>query len=258
MIGSALIAGCLSAVSDLGLGNEIESSRGLVWAWIVTTGLILSLCLEVRNLDVKIKGDETTQSEQEDKISELEQAKEELEEENSSLLRLMETYKTQAYDDIVEKLRLTLYAHLAMSRLSERGIRAVKAKIDSSKTVDNALLDVKMFHRATVIIDAGRSDGVMKGMQFEVVDTQTNQVYSIVRVSEVHNHASECSVESDYDKVFWSDVIKKLDSNSDGIVDLPGNKLAPLVSTNLSELDQEAAQQLITVLDNAVSANRYD
>lgn len=246
----------VAAAGDLGLGDEIDDHRGAIWAWTIAAGLVLSLCLEVASSDARIRGDETVQQEQEAELNRLQSANDDLVTEKESLLRLMESYKSQAYSDIVEKLRLTLYAHVAMSRLTERATRVVKARVDSSKAPNSAPLDVKMFHRTSAVINAGQSDGVMDGMQFEVIDDQTSQVYSVITVSAVHDQASECSVESDYDKVFWSEVIDKLDSDSDGLVDLPQNKLSPLLPTSIAELDPEAAQQLIAVLDGALAANQ--
>lgn len=246
----------VAVTGDLGLGDEIEKHRGAVWAWTLAFGLVLSLCFEVASSNARIKGDETVQQAQKTELDDLKIANQNLVDQNDSLLRLMEAYKSQAYSDLVDKLRLTLYAHVAMSRLNERETRVIKARIDSSRAPNSAPLDVKMFHRASAVINAGQSDGVMDGMQFEVVDDQTNQVYSVVTVSAVHEQASECAIEPDYDKVFWSDVINKLDSNSDGLVDLPHNKLSPLLPTSIAELDPEAAQQLIAVLDGALAANQ--
>ena len=239
-------------MSDIGFGDEVTASRGHFVAWMLAIGALAACAREIWDFEnaasthaasiANAKSDlETCNS----KISSLSEDKE-------SLLRLMESYKSSAYVNIVDQLESFLHARISLSDLEGASLRAERVRIDSEASPNDVPVDIKMTHRITVIVGGGEDHGVREGMSFYVVDPDTEAAYATVSVTEVHTSASECSVVGDYDNVFMSEILEKLRSDTSGIVTLASNKLIPMMPDGLSDMDADSARQLLSALRDVV------
>lgn len=249
---AAALGGVVALVSDIGFGDEITASRGHFVAWMLALGALTSCAKEILDFENAARGHVASLNEANTEVARLNLLNESLGEDKESLLRLMESYKSSAYVDIVDQLETFLHARISLSELEGARLQAERARIDSEASPNDVPADIKMTHRAIIIISGGKEQGVREGMSFHVVDPDTGATYAVLSATEVHASASECSVIGQYDNVFMSEILEKLNSDTSGTVALTSNRLIPLMPDGLSEMDADSARQLLSALQDVV------
>ena len=234
-----LILDRVSLISDLGFSDEVKEHR---WTIIFTVLVISAIAAFINEFRV-IRNERNSLKM---KVAELSSNNDSLQQTEDSLLRLMESYKSDAQEDIFNRLK-----QLAVFSIKREQWKA-KAKVERFRieNLSKNSEEINIIDRTTVIINLGNQDEAMKGMQFLVQDPTDNAKYGIIRIEECFDAGSSCSIIELNHPAFWSEVVKVNGSmeTEERIIDAPTNIIVPY--TPFKELNTESAKQIVEWIQN--------
>lgn len=229
----------VATLSDIGFSDEIKHYRWIIIFAIVIFCIILALVIEF----ITIRREKTFL---ESEAQNLKVENEDLQKQKESLFRLMEAYRVEAQEDIFNRLK-----QLAVFSIKREQWKA-KAKVERFRieNLSKNSEEINIIDRTTVIINLGKQDEAMKGMQFLVQDPTDNAKYGVIRIEECFDAGSSCSIIELNHPAFWSEVVKVNGSmeTEERIIDAPTNIIVPY--TPFKELNTESAKQIVEWIQN--------
>jgi hypothetical protein len=232
---SLLLLDKIALFSDLGFSEEVKKYRWLIIFIVLLLGLFLAFANEYR----LIRSERNSLKSCVDKLT-LEKA--DLEQQKESLLRLMEAYKSEAQEDIFNRLKQLAVFSIKREEWSK------KAKVERFRIEElsgNGQQEINIIDSTTVIINLGIQDDAMKGMQFIVQDPTDTKKYGVIRVKECFNSGSSCSIIEMNHPAFWSEIQK---IGEEKIIEAPANVITPY--TPFRELNAASAKQTLEWIQN--------
>lgn len=234
----------ITGASDMGLDSEITNNRIVVWLSTAGLALLFGLGYEIYSLTSRLydKSDKITEmrSNNDDLREELEQAMSE----RDSAFRMMEEYKVEAYDDILNNLYIIVSALRKKERWIEKGAKVTQVSIDSTSNDDYPSLPEKINELSKIHINIGSDDGVIEDMRFRVVDTSKTVNYGKIIVDEVGSSGSICSLTEGFENPLWSELRSCVSENKSKIVDIRGNYIVPIIPDKIENAERGNLESL--------------
>jgi len=183
-------------------------------------------------------------SDLEDEVDRLSDEVEESSESRESLLRLMESYKGGAYEEILSELSVILKAQQMKEEWEEQGARVEKVRVEVENSPKSVPLKFRVQSQVKAIISIGETDGVRQGMRFRVLDPELLDPYGIITVLELAPSGALCEMSDEFDSAIWGEVVDCVKNGESKIIEMPRNVLDPVIPSNLRSLEPEIAEKL--------------
>ena len=237
----------LSMISDIGFAEEVTKHRLFILKMVLIVGVVTVFIWYHVHLFREKSALNNTRISLETKVADLEQQKE-------SAFRLMERYKGEAQEDILNKLKQLAIFSLKQAEWKNKGAKIVRFRVEETKSGNLLSTEVSVAENVTALINLSAQDHVMKGMRFIVQDPSDSQRYGIVVVKECSETGSTGSIIEMSNQAFWYDVVQTIESNegkariitaSDNVI-LPDSRLKDMPSDSAKEL-LEWLQKMETV-----------
>jgi hypothetical protein len=255
-IAAVCIFGIVTIASDAGLGTEVTDNRVLIWTCAIALSLSFGLGHEVYSLASRLNERwaelEDVRSENEDLRENLQEA----EEERDSVLRLMENYKRDAYDEVLNKLYLITEALDKKEEWIKENARVTQASIDIEDIEGSLSLPEKVNKFSNLNINIGDKSDVIEGMVFKVTDPSGTFDYGKILVEEVGEKGSRCKLIEGYNKSLWSEVRFSVNNGVSKVVSLKDNIIVPVIPEEIEDVEPDALQELRQAIEYASKFNR--
>jgi hypothetical protein len=227
----------VALMSDVGFSDEIKSYR---WWILLAVGIVGFVGVFGYHYFQLYRERKTLLSQ----LEKLSNDNDDLIQQKESLLRLMEAYKSEAQEDILNRLRQLAIFSIRQQEWKARGARVERFRIEESR-INGDESEIDIVERITVLVSIGAKDDVSRGMRFIIQDPTDNQKYGTIVVRECYESGAACSVVEMTHPAFWGDIREALELKGGkvGIVSASANILVP--QTPFKELTLESAKQLL-------------
>lgn len=234
------LLGLIALASGIGFREEITQNR--VPTLIITAflALLLAIVWALYQRYRELVGSR-------EKVDNLQREVNDLRQQNDSLLRLMEQYKAQAQESIINQLKRLAIFGLMKEQWQRKGAKVEHFRIDESPG-ESIESDVTSLERIAVLINLGSQDRVIEGMSFIVQDSTDSEKYGEILVKRINANGAACKIVETAHPAFWSEVIEALKEKRARIVVAPPNTIVP--TSPLKEIDPDGARQLLVWLQN--------
>ena len=230
-----LVLDRIAVFSDLGFSDEIKKYRWIIIFIVFGSSLIAAFANEFRIIRAE-------RNSLRNNLEKLTLEKADLEEQKESLLRLMEAYKSEAQEDIFNRLKQLALFSIKREEWSKKA-KVERFRIEESS--GNGQEEIKIIDCTTVMINLGVQDDAMKGMQFIVQDPTDTKKYGVIRIEECFDSGSACSIIEMNHPAFWNEIQK---FGKEKIIEAPANAITPY--TPFRELNSESAKQTLEWIRN--------
>lgn len=239
-----IVLGILATARILGFGSGIENNRGVVSVSALAVAFLLGLGYEVWRLTGRLEKKASCISDLESKVENLEESISSLEKEKSFLSRLMEGYKNYTHDEVLKKLHIILNTLDKKEEWEKSDACVDRVKVKPDDTPDGVDIKHKVSKLADVMINIGKDSGVSKGVIFRVVDPSSMELYGKIEVVDVSPKSAVCRLSPDYNSVFWSEIEKCVDKNSNCIIGVTSNLIKPDIPDEFEDIDTKGLEKL--------------
>ena len=235
------ILGIVSIVSDIGFADVVTRFRVPI---LGASGILALLSVGSRYLyqqRQELTKLRTTVDKLHREVNDLEQQKE-------SAFRLMEQYRAQTQEDIINHLKRLAIFRIMQEKWRQKGAKVERLRIEETTAVEGIDPEFAAQERTTVIINLGEHDNIMKGMAFTVQDPTDSRKYGVIVVKEVHAQGASCSIVEISDRAFWGDALEAWKEGKPCVVEAPTNVIVS--HSPLKEISLDSAQQLLVWLQS--------
>ena len=240
------VLGVFSVLSDIGFSTEVTKYR----RWVLLTAAALGLLAVISYLYWFLYNQRNELRVENETLG---QANQDLNEQKESAFRLMEKYKAEAQEDILNRLKQLATFSIHQHAWKRKPAKVERFRLDGPATDDEAIGLGDSWDRVTIIINLGTRDNVMKGMRFLVQDPTDLRKYGTIVVRECHEKGSACSIIDIEHPAFWAAVdeaVRSTDHRS-AIIEAASNIIVP--NSPFRELDADNAKQLLEWLQKLES-----
>ena len=235
------ILGIVSIVSDIGFADVVTRFRVPI---LIASGIVA--LFSVGSWYLYHQRQELTKLRS--TVDELKRKVDDLEQEKESAFRLMEKYRAQAQEDIINHLKRLAIFRIMQEKWREKGAKVERLRVEEITAIEGIDPEFAAKERITVIINLGAHDNIMKGMGFIIQDPTDSRKYGVIVVEEVHPRGATCRIVEISHRAFWGDAVQALKEAKSCILDAPTNVIVP--DSPLKEISLESAQQLLTWLQS--------
>ncbi len=228
----------VSLISDIGFAEEVRHYRTLILKVALIVALVfifvsyhINLYRERNTLKRTIKGLQS-------KVDEVEQDKE-------SAFRLMERYKEEAQEDILNRLQQLATFSLRQQEWQQKGAKIERFRLEPSLNQSNLHTELIIAENVTVLINLGAQDSVTKGMRFIVQDPNDLQRYGVIIINECSEKGSACKIIEMSHQAFWYEVVQAVESKEGKakILTASANMIVP--DSPLKDMPPDGAKRLL-------------
>jgi len=185
----------------------------------------------------------------EKEISDLMEERDRLIQERESAFRLMELYKAQTQEDIINQLQRIAMFCIMQEQWRKKGAKVERLRTEEAvESIGGEGADFEIVERITVIINLGTQDKVLKSIRFIVQDPTDSHEYGVIEVREVHQNGATCRILNISDVAFWSDAVEAAQEGRPCISEVSANVIVP--DSALKEISPESAKQLLVWLQS--------
>lgn len=252
LLAVVIVAGVIilivTGASDMGLGTEITNNRVLVWTCTAGLAFLFGLGYEIYSLTSRLNESSAELGEVRSENNDLREALEEAQDERDSVLRLMERYRRNAYDEILDELYLIVNALDMRDNWIENNACVKQVSIDINNNDEYRSLPERVNELSSIHINIGKQDGVIEGMVFEVVDPSRINTYGKITVDDVGVDGSICSLIEGFNTALWSEVRSAIGDNESRIISVKENYIVPLIPKEIENAESGKLEELKEVV----------
>jgi hypothetical protein len=236
-----VLAGVVTMFSDMGFSEQVTNNRIMII--ILLLGIsVLSYVLYKTNLLVN-KYRNTVK----DNIS-LRNTVQELEGDKKSLLGLMESYKNQAYNNILDHLRTMLNYSKNKNQWLKKEARVSKIRVKPLSGIADMDLTFAKRESLDIVINLGSEDEIMIGMEFAVEDPSIYERYGMIIVNEVFQKASICNVTNIDNNSFWSTALNTNVEKDNVMLPVIDNRIIPNIPSSFDNVPEDVIDELLIII----------
>jgi hypothetical protein len=243
------LAGLVALAGDLGLSEEITAYRVQVWLALFAISVLLVGGYEVTK-ELRLIAVQKTH------IEELETKLADAETRNRSLLRLMESYKRSAYAEILDHLSRLMILAAKREQWSEADAKVKEVHVKAYSDAEDIDPEFAMRDRIEVIIDIGRQQDVVEGMQFIVQNPTIPRVYGVIAVKAVYDQGATCFLSEYSDDGFWAQALNLSAEGKSEVLQMSDNRIVPALPADLDNVSPELAEDFLQLIEKIASAER--
>jgi len=228
----------VSLVSDIGFAEEVRHYRAL----ILEVALAIALVIIFISYHISLYRERNTL---EQSIRELRSKVDELEQDKESAFRLMERYKEEAQEDILNRLKQLATFSLRQQEWQQKGAKIERFRLEPSLNESNLHTEIIIAENVTVLINLGVQDNVAKGMRFIVQDPNDLQRYGVITVNECSENGSACKIIEMSHQAFWYEVVQAVESKEGKAKILTASANIIVPDSPLKDMPPDGAKRLL-------------
>ena len=241
-----IILNVVTVVSDIGFSEEVKNYRFWILGSVIILSIIIVYILLYKNNSKKI-------SELSDQLTESNTRNAKLEEENRSVLRLMELYKDEAQEDIFKKLKQLATFSIKQKEWQNKGAKIETFRVEEFAVESNLDSQFAVAEYTTVLINLGISDDVLEGMRFIIQDPHDSKKYGRIVIKECSDSGSACKIVEMSHQSFWYEISQEIEKNEGKSRILTATNNIILPDSPFKDINVESAKELLDWLQTLES-----